>query len=48
MDYFFEERQDLDFLLYDIDDPRAGLDKQDFLGSFKVSAHILLFRHTLF
>ncbi len=36
IEYFFEDKQDLEFLVYDIDDPRASLDKQDFLGSFKV------------
>jgi hypothetical protein len=42
IEYFFEDKQELEFLVYDIDDPRATLDKQDFLGSFKVIILIYL------
>ena len=35
VDYHFEELQKLKFSVYDIDDPKANLNKADFLGEIE-------------
>ena len=36
IDYFFEERQDLRFLVLDVEDKSADISKKDFEGSLLV------------